>query len=243
MPTTNSAPPRQERTALTNVDLDADADHADLVEAVTTLADEVADLRRENERLRDEVESLRDCLDDTEQRVESVANNASGAHSRVNGIEAELESRETEVEASEPHPHPSSGQDTAPDTSIEPETPLESVTSLPETMAETELTANQQRARFVAKDVESYTRRVPAGRAIKSSQIATVLRAGTECDGRSQTVSRVIRFLDDLGGDDVEVVERRGERRVVFSDELVSRLQRLTSTRGDSNAVVAEVST
>jgi hypothetical protein len=201
---------------------------------VTTLADEVANLRRENEQLRDEVESLREETNDHDARLGALGTGLSTAHEEIEAIE-------TDVEASEPTP--SDGQDTAPDTSIEPEAPLESVTSLPETMAETELTANQRRARFVAKDVESYTRRVPAGRAIKSSQIATVLRAGTECDGRSQTVSRVIRFLDDLGGDDVEVVERRGERRVVFSDELVSRLKRLTSSRGDSNAVVAEVST
>jgi hypothetical protein len=94
-------------------------------------------------------------------------------------------------------------------------------------MATSELTANQERARFVAKDVVEYTRSVPAGRAIKSSEIATVLRAGTDCKGRSQTVSRVIEFLNDLGGDGVEVVERRGERRVIFDDHAAHRLQEL----------------
>ncbi len=223
-------------------------DQADLVE-------ENKKLRRENEQLRDEVEELHDRLDDHDDQLEEHDDQLEEHDDQLDDQDArldalgtglstaheEIEAVEADVEASEPHP--SDGQDTTPNTSIEPETPLESVTSLPEPMAETELTANQQRARFVAKDVESYTRRVPAGRAIKSSEIATVLRAGTECDGRSQTVSRVIRFLEDLGGDDVEIVERRGERRVVFSDELASRLKRLTSSRGDSNAVVAEVST
>jgi hypothetical protein len=58
-------------------------------------------------------------------------------------------------------------------------------------------------------------------------------------------VSRVIEFLNDLGGDGVEVVERRGERRVVFDEDAARRLQELGGPDavdgggGSSNTVVA----
>jgi len=54
----------------------------------------------------------------------------------------------------------------------------------------------------------------------------------------SQTVSRVIEFLERLGGEDVEVSETQaGERVVVFSDELV---RRIVAYHNRSNAVVTE---
>lgn len=107
-----------------------------------------------------------------------------------------------------------------------PETPLEDIVRVPEHLVEESLTANQQRARFVAKDVHEYTQSVPAGRAIRSSQLRQVLTAGE--DGRiyTETVSRVIEFLNELGGDAVEIRETQGgERVVVFADAFVERIQ------------------
>jgi hypothetical protein len=230
--------PRQDSIA---TDLDTDASHDDLVTVVNQLADEVADLREENDDLREENQELRDRVDDLEEqaddrdaRLSAVSKGLSTAHDEIE----EIQTREADIDGHDPDG--SSGENTGPETTIEPETPLESVTALPESLAETELTANQRRARFVAKDVTQYARSVPAGYAVKSSEIATVLRAGTECDGRSQTVSRVIGFLNDLGGEETQVVERRGERRVVFTEESVTRLQQLTSRPATNHTVVAE---
>lgn len=120
-----------------------------------------------------------------------------------------------------------------------PQTPLERVCAFDEETADRELTANQSRARFIARDLTDYADSVPAGYSIRSGDIGTVLRAGTDCRGRTQTVARVMDFLEDLGGEDVEVVERRGTKRVVFSEEATRRLEQLSSQPSAAdNAVV-----
>ena len=53
------------------------------------------------------------------------------------------------------------------------------------------------------------------------------------------TVSRVIRFLDELGGDAVKVREsRHGERIVVFDEAFVERVQAYQHVHDESNTVV-----
>jgi hypothetical protein len=97
---------------------------------------------------------------------------------------------------------------------------------LPETVADGELTANIKRARDVAADVIDYGRSVPAGYAITSSELRTVLTALDDGGGKAytETVRRVMEYLDDLGGDDVAVKETRGgQRTVIFDDEFVRR--------------------
>jgi len=113
------------------------------------------------------------------------------------------------------------------------------VIRVPEHLVEEHLTANQRRARFVAKDVAEYTRSVPAGRAIRSSQLRQVLSAGEDGQIYTETVSRVINFLDDLGGDAVAIKEsRRGERVIVFTDAFVERVQTYQHAQQASNTVV-----
>jgi hypothetical protein len=109
--------------------------------------------------------------------------------------------------------------------SHEPETPLEEVVQLPEHLAEENLSANQQRARFVAKDIHEYSRSVQAGRVIKSSELRRVLTASEKGRVHTETVSRVLSFLDDLGQGDVKIRETQaGERVVVFTEEIVKRI-------------------
>lgn len=107
----------------------------------------------------------------------------------------------------------------------EPETPLEEVVQIPEHSAEENLSANQKRARFVARDVDDYTKSVPAGKAITSGELRRVLTAREESKVHTETVDRVISFLDDLGKDSVKVRETQaGERVVVFAEEFVRRI-------------------
>ena len=118
----------------------------------------------------------------------------------------------------------------------EPKTPLEDVIRVPEHLVEDSLSANQARARFVAKDVHQYSRSVPAGRAIKSSELRRVLSARDGGRTYTETVSRVIEFLDELGKDSVAVKETQsGERVVVFTDEIVKRI---VAYNNQSNTVV-----
>jgi hypothetical protein len=191
------------------------------------LADEVGDLREELAETRD------DLRDERAERTKDIAED----RQRLTDAEKRLDAAE-EGESGDVNPTPQ----TEKDGSTDPQSPLERVCAFDDDVADRELTANQSRARFVARDVTDYADSVPAGFAIRSGDIATVLRAGTECRGRTQTVARVMDFLDDLGGDGVEVVERRGTKRVVFSEETARRLERLgessPSSPPDNHGVV-----
>ena len=118
-----------------------------------------------------------------------------------------------------------------------PQTPLEDIIRVPEHLVEGSLTANQRRARFVAKDIAEYTKQVPAGRALSSSELRRILAAGSDTKIYTQTVSRVIAFLDKLGEEGVKVREsQQGERIIVFNEGLVERVQ--TYRQQASNSVV-----
>lgn len=99
------------------------------------------------------------------------------------------------------------------------------------------LTANQERARFVAKDIKEYTRSVPAGRVIKSSELRKVLIAKDgETGGHNETVSRVMSKLNEFGKSDVSIRKSRaGERVVVFSEAIVERIESFPT---DNHSVV-----
>mgnify|MGYP006885845553 CR=1 FL=1 len=112
---------------------------------------------------------------------------------------------------------------------------------MPEPVAEQELTANVKRARDVAADVIDYGRSVPAGYAVTSSELRTVLTALDDGGGKAytETVRRVMDYLEELGGDDVAVKETRGgQRTVIFDDEFVRRT--VAWRQSSDNAVVAE---
>ena len=167
-------------------------------------------------------------------RVEELEEQLKEESTRAAKERAEINKRVSETEEminADETPTQGGGDDGSTPRGCEPQSPLEEVTQLPEHVVEDNLTRNQDRARFIAKDVSEYTRSVPAGRAIRSSEIRTVLSAGYDERIYTQTVSRVIEFLTELGGDDVQLKETRsGERVVVFSDAITERLTRLSQT-------------
>jgi chromosome segregation ATPase len=191
------------------------------------------------------VEGMAHQLDETAQEAVQARERAREAEARVEELEAELkEERETRAkesaqdrkriteveerldsveEGGSPDTNPTpQGQET---TIQEPETPLEDIIRVPEHSVQEHLRANHQRARFIAKDIHEYSRSVPAGRAIKSSELRRVLSASEEGGIHTQTVSRVIERLDDLGKESVKVREtQEGERVVVFTDDFVKRV-------------------
>ena len=237
---------RQESIARA-LDLGPDADKEELVTAITGLVDVFADVVAERDQLRERIDEIEGRVDDAEDRLDDVEFQIQDNDAHLDAIGRKLDAIDDRLDELEAHreeratatdPNGAGGGETSPGNraseGVTTETPLEQVVALPEHLADGELTANQQRARFVAADVWDYTTDVPAGRTIQAGDLSKVLRAGTDCRGHSQTVDRVIRLLDDLGGDEVEVVERRGQRRVVFTEALCRRLKRLT-TRRDSN--------
>lgn len=121
----------------------------------------------------------------------------------------------------------------------EPQTALEGVIRVPEHLVEESLGANQQRARFVAKDIHQYSSKVPAGRALNSSELRKVLSARKQGCVHTETVGRVIDYLDDLGESSIKIRKRQdAERTVVFTDECVKRVVAYQNMNHD---VVGEV--
>lgn len=182
-----------------------------------------------NRRLADLEQRVDDLADRLDETAERTARDAADDRRRIHELEERVETLE-EAASEASHPKGDGTEEPAADTADRPQTPLERVVTVPDHMAADELTANVGRARFIARGVMDYTRDVPAGRALRSSELRRVLVAGTDAKGHGQTVTRVIETLDELGGDTVRVVERRGERRVVFDETAAARLARLSST-------------
>jgi hypothetical protein len=210
-----------------SIAVDQDADHDELVTVVAQLVEE-------NRELRQEVADLREQVETNTEDIQEQAKADARDRQRLTEAEDRLDDVE-EGGSSDVNPTPKTDKEG----STTPQTPLERTTMLPEEMIDEE-TANVRRAVFVAADLDDYTTKVPAGRAIKSGELRRVLKAGTDARGHSQTVDRVISVLDDLGGDEVKIVDRRGERRVVFTEQIVERLEELTAEQEASHDVVTQ---
>jgi len=192
-----------------------------------------AELEETKERARDAEERVVELEEELKEERETRAKESAEDRQRIHQAEQRLDSMESEEPASgDKTPTPEAREDAF----HEPKTPLEDVIRVPEHLVEDSLSANQARARFVAKDVHQYSRSVPAGRAIKSSELRRVLSARDGGRTYTETVSRVIEFLDELGKDSVAVKETQsGERVVVFTDEIVKRI---VAYNNQSNTVV-----
>ena len=199
---------------------------ATLTTQVTAAVAEAPTTHSGDDTQSDRVAALEDRVKDLERDLqaerETRAKEAAEDRQRLHELETRVE--DAPGEATD-EPTPTDDAPAAP-TTVPAKTPLEEVIRVPDHLATEQLTANQRRARFVAKDIHEYSRRVPAGRAIKSSELRRVLAASEAATIHSETVSRVVRFLDDLGGDAVRVRESSsGQRVVVFTDGFVDRVR------------------
>jgi len=181
-------------------------------EAITTLVEIV----REQQ---EQIDELQEQLSQTKREQAEDRKRITTLEDTIDDIETAEDAEDGDISTTTPTPE-------MVDTTVpNAETSLEDVIRLPEHVAEDSLSKNQERARFVAKDVVDYSRSVPAGRVIRSSEIRRVLRAGEDSTIHTETVSRVMDFLDRLGEDDVRIRESQsGERVVVFEDDLVKRI-------------------
>ncbi|WP_245998445.1 hypothetical protein [Halalkalicoccus subterraneus] len=104
-----------------------------------------------------------------------------------------------------------------------PATRLKRICALPEHVANRELTTNQKRARFIARDVRDYAEKAPAGLVLNSRTITKVITAVEGSKPHIQTVAHIMDFLEKLGKDDVEQTKRRGKKLVVVDEEAADR--------------------
>ena len=204
-------------TAVANSGAELTAQVTAAVDAATTTASEDAGDPDRVAALEERVTELEAALATERQtRAKEAAEDRQRLHELETSVESSGvdESPETPATAETEH-----------DASVPAETPLEEIVRLPDQLAADQLTANQRRARFLTTGVREYTRRVPAGRSLKTSELRRVLAANEETTVHSETVNRVVGFLDELGQDAVRVTESKGgERVVVFTDAFVERV-------------------
>jgi hypothetical protein len=193
----------------------------------------------------DTVNALIEIVEDQQKRIDELEDRLDDEQTQRGKDDAELRGRITDAEnrldavEEEGSTTETPTPETKTDTSTDPQMPIEDVIRIPEHLVEDSLTANQQRSRAVAKDIHQYSQSVPAGRAIKSSELRRVLSA--QSDGGSthtETVSRVMDMLDNLGKEAINVRESQsGEKVVVFDDDLV---RRIVAYQNQSHGVVID---
>jgi myosin heavy subunit len=191
------------------------------------LKERLAEVEAENERLRDRVDELK-------QRVDKAENGTDYAHDRIDESDA-AHKRATEQRKnlfSRVHDLETvvGGEDTTTTSDAlsagdgsDTASPLAQLTNLPGYVATEQLTANQQRARFVAKDVLDYADNTPKGYVVDSATVSKVLAVRDGESSHTETVSRTMDFLGRFGKSEVETRMHKGRRIAVFDKQAAQR--------------------
>jgi chemotaxis regulatin CheY-phosphate phosphatase CheZ len=199
-------------------DLAVELDAPDsVVNEFVDAGDELAELVEETaQTVEQNVDDIKSNAGDIEGEAERRSAEIEGCHHRISNVEDEIDDLETTgARTADTSDSDSKGVD-------DETTALERVCALPEHVVEDNLTANQHRARSIARRIEEYGRSVPAGVAITSSRIKRVLTAQEDTTIHRQTVSRVADFLERFGDGSVQIKETRGGKTtVVFDNEIV----------------------
>ncbi|KTG18771.1 hypothetical protein [Haloferax profundi] len=202
----------------------------DLASRISDLEDRIESLERENKQLEETVESQKETIASQREQLAEYG-------SRVQELESNHNAATDHRKHLQQRLHALESEKTTPTEDNTSSSPLQQLIRLP-SKAVSKLTANQERARFIAKDITEYATKVPAGFALDSSTIRTVLHAKEGRTPHTQTVARVMDFLDDLGKETVEIVKRRGTKRVIFTEHAVSELARTSSSSRSITDVV-----
>lgn len=177
----------------------------DLREIVERQAERIDELEMELAEHKDytgrEVADIRGRISDVEDDVETLENQQIKADSTNKALGDEANKGGTKAD----------------------QTPLERICTLPEHITDRELTINQKRARFIAKDIHDYAEKAPAGFVIDSRAVKRVITAKERTRPHTQTVVRVMDFLDDLGKDDIKLKKHRGKKLIVVNPEAATR--------------------
>jgi len=184
----------------------------------------VEDLVETVEEQQDEIEQLRERVDDVEDDVDKNSEDVDRAHLDLATLRGRVSDVEQLKERLEDGDLADAGE-TGP--SVDTETPLEDVVALPQNIAESELTANQQRARFIASDIRDYAS--VSGRnnyLLSSSDVRRVLKAAGENHHR-ETVNRVMEFIDQLGEEFTKLKTKNGEKKLFIERSEGGRLHKL----------------
>jgi ABC-type transporter Mla subunit MlaD len=181
---------------------------------------QLSDVREDTDRLSRKVANTRGDVSDIREDTDRVSKKVADTNSRVSELE---ENEDTDVsQSSEGQSSPDERQGQGSDSQS---TALEQVVGLPDDVAMNSLSANQKRARSIAKRVDEYGKSVPAGVAITSSRMRDILSGLEDKRVHRQTVQRVMDFLKRFGDGHIDTKETRGGKTVtVFSETVVENI-------------------
>lgn len=226
-------------------------DRVDRLESlVEDLQDELEDEREARREAEKENDQLRERVDDLEEELEDRAavrwdssdgeeiqvESTDGSVYPIGRVVASKASRyEVEDDLEELEERLAEGDlaadvqeaeaDAGPD--VEAETPLEQVAILPQQVADTELSPNQLRARFLAQELRSFGDKSTSGYVLRAGRVGRLLKSGMDVEAHPETVRRVMDHFDRFGDDGTRLRKRGGEKVLWVDDEVVDRLERL----------------
>jgi len=188
-----------------------------LTTELSSVKSELADVREDSDRLSRKVANTKSELADVREDTDRVSKELADTNARVSDLEDNTDaSQSSESDNDESNTKGSDGQCTA----------LVQVCSLTDDESREHLTANQSRARKVARRINEYGKSVPAGVAITSSRMRDFLSGLEDKRIHRQTIQRVMDFLERLGDGHINKRETRGGKTVVvFSESVVSRVK------------------
>ncbi|SFL45708.1 hypothetical protein SAMN04487950_3841 [Halogranum rubrum] len=194
----------------------------------------VDELETQNHELTDRVDTLEAENTDLKDTVENQTETIESQHADLAEYKARVRKLETTTESARDHRkrlqqqfHELTTDDVATTDDVSSLSPLQQVVAFSKDAVQ-KLTSNEQRARYIAKGISDYAKKVPAGYTIDSSTISTVLRSRDGESPHTETVSRVMAFLNRFGKDETKIVKRRGTKRVVFTEQAVADLESTT---------------
>lgn len=101
---------------------------------------------------------------------------------------------------------------------------LEQIVRLPDEIAQEALSKNQLRARTIARDIRNIDwDTAMKGKVIESRAVRDKLRE-TYSNAHHQTVSRVMEFINEMGGEHVTMKQRNGRNKLVVDQPLIDQL-------------------
>ena len=206
---------------------------------VDELETENQELQARVDTLEAETDQLQNTVDDQAETIESHHADLAESKARVRKLETNYESAHEHRKRLQQQFHELTTDDVATTDDVSSLSPLQQVVAFSKDAVQ-ELTSNEKRARYIAKGISDYAKKVPAGYTIDSSTISTVLRSKDGESPHTETVSRVMEFLNRFGKDETKLVKRRGTKRVVFTEQAVADLESATSedTRSITDVVM-----
>ncbi len=125
---------------------------------------------------------------------------------------------------------------------------LEQIVRLPDAIATEALSKNQLRSRAIVSEIKSVkSKTAMKGRKVIDSRAIRDKLRETYSKAHHQTVSRVMEFIEEMGGNDVRLKQGKKRKKLVFEPELIEQLDRAEQLDGEeiddvhTNGVMATV--